>query len=472
MIVPQPRSTIGIIRDTTYLGAMTACAAGGLGVTLCKSYLEKYAELYFGEYGARPVIRAGEVLESTSLSSIEIIESILTKSVQATDRWFERVGWNVNGELLRRLKHITTPEVYETAALVANFLGNLNSQGTIAQVVKGLKLLSNVHSLENMQVDSIEVKKSLPPIGLVEKWEFGFLCAVAACGWKVLRLIGMSTANDNRTAVKELAGVGEVIVWEDNSSVCRPAHYVGVQHERKLIVVSLRGTMQPQDIITDLVCEQDEFTCLYSESGEKITGKAHKGFLRAAQALSEELDETILKALEANKGYRLFITGHSLGAGVASLLTLLWAQDSRFKGSGLYCTAYGAPCTLSKHLALAPFTKSYVEAVTLDDDFVSRLSLGSVTELSKKALLLSRVDDDDISTHQQIVEQVHEDVEQMKLLPGGTVWHLPSYRVKCSTFFARIKLSPNMFSVHLPNRYLDEIRKLKSAIYQLEGYQQ
>ena len=158
----------------------------------------------------------------------------------------------------------------------------------------------------------------------------------------------------------------------------------------------------------------------------------------------------------------------SLGAGVASLLTLLWAQDDRFKGSGVHCTAFGAPCTLSKDLALAPFTKSYVEAVTLDDDFVSRLSLGSVTELSKKALLLSKVDDDDILAQQRIVEEVHDDVEHMKLLPGGTVWHLPSYRVKCSTFFARIKLSPKMFSVHLPNRYLDEILKLKEAIRQLE----
>lgn len=161
----------------------------------------------------------------------------------------------------------------------------------------------------------------------------------------------------------------------------------------------------------------------------------------------------------------------SLGAGVASLLTLLWAQDSRFKASGLHCTAFGAPCTLSKELALASFAKRYVEAVTLDDDFVSRLSLGSVTELSKKALLLSSVADDDITAQQQIVQQVHDDVEHMKLLPGGKVWHLPSYRVKCSTFFARIKLSPSMFSVHLPNRYLDEIRKLKAAIYQLEEFQ-
>lgn len=309
MIVPQPRSTIGIIRDTTYLGAMTACAASGLGVTICKSYLEKYAELYFGELGARPVIRAGDLLESTSLSSIEVIESILTRSLRATDRWFERVGWKVNGELLRRLKHVTSPEVYETAALVANFLGNLNSQGTIAQVVKGLKLLSNVHSLENVEVDRAEVKKSLPPIALVEKWEFGFYCAVAACGWRVLRLIGMSSASDNKTALRELAGVGEVVVWEENSSVCRPAHYVGIHHERKLVVVSFRGTMQPQDVITDLVCEQEDFSFVCSKSEENVTGKAHRGFLRAAEGLSKELDELVLEALAQNKGYRLFITG-------------------------------------------------------------------------------------------------------------------------------------------------------------------
>lgn len=154
----------------------------------------------------------------------------------------------------------------------------------------------------------------------------------------------------------------------------------------------------------------------------------------------------------------------SLGGGVATLLTLIWAHNTFFQTRGLRCIAFGPPCSVSKDIALAPFTKKYVESVTLDDDFVSRLSLGSVTELSKLALLLSKADDQDTTSLRGIARQVFDEVENIKLYPAGTVWHLPSYSIKCSTYFDRIKLSPNMFSVHFPTKYLGEILKLKGKL--------
>jgi hypothetical protein len=69
------------------------------------------------------------------------------------------------------------------------------------------------------------------------------------------------------------------------------------------------------------------------------------------------------------KGYRLRVTGHSLGAGCAVLLTLL--LRSKFKNAR--CLAFSPPgCTVSKNLAeeASAFTTSFI----LDSDVIPRFT--------------------------------------------------------------------------------------------------
>ncbi len=92
----------------------------------------------------------------------------------------------------------------------------------------------------------------------------------------------------------------------------------------------------------------------------------------------------------------LIITGHSLGAGVGSVLALMWADPSTsftLKSSGLpenrllhaYC--FACPPILSLPLCLE--SRSLITSLIHSYDFVPRLSLGGVRDLRRISLWLA-----------------------------------------------------------------------------------
>jgi len=132
-----------------------------------------------------------------------------------------------------------------------------------------------------------------------------------------------------------------------------PGHILMVDHEHLAVVLAIRGTMAMQDVLADLVCEQMPFkatmkgsttltqTPKKAQEGEiqeqdtqngqtqeegrmqHYAGYAHRGMLRCARKLLARLREHIYNTLRQNPGYGLVITGHSLGAGVATLIAVL-----------------------------------------------------------------------------------------------------------------------------------------------------
>lgn len=174
-----------------------------------------------------------------------------------------------------------------------------------------------------------------------------------------------------------------------------PRFFVITDHPTRSILVCLRGTLSLDDIATDLACEPAPFDeRVYWDDAEVasagrgevqsgvIPGKAraqvegsrgymvHGGMFEVAVAMggspSAPVTRAVAKALEKNTDYGksvlflsscydptnnvsepsnfyfiligLFLVGHSLGAGIASLLGLMWANPSESltsKKSGL-----------------------------------------------------------------------------------------------------------------------------------------
>ena len=81
------------------------------------------------------------------------------------------------------------------------------------------------------------------------------------------------------------------------------------------------------------------------------------------------------------QNYKLLVTGHSLGAGAAVILSLKLKAEY----PDLRCIAYSPPGGLISE-ALAEYTKSYVLTVIIGDDIVPRLSLRSVHNLKADIL--------------------------------------------------------------------------------------
>ncbi|CAE6535724.1 unnamed protein product [Rhizoctonia solani] len=208
---------------------------------------------------------------------------------------------------------------------------------------------------------------------------------------------------------ERIEGKANTAVLGDASRL--PRFWVLTDHGRKQVVLVLRGTYSLNELAIDLTCDPAPFTPAREspffrpgdDSGKRSESEdemyiVHGGMLKTAELMGlpgKPVHAAIAKALQKHRGYSLVLTGHSLGAGIASLLSLMWADASTgltVRRSGLpshrrvavYC--FGPPCIMSPQLS--KLAKSMVTSFIYSHDVVSTLSLGSVRDMQRAAAWL------------------------------------------------------------------------------------
>jgi hypothetical protein len=194
-------------------------------------------------------------------------------------------------------------------------------------------------------------------------------------------------------------------------------HFVSLDHESKAVVLTCRGTLGFEDVLTDMTCEYDNLII------RGKTYKVHKGIhasaLRLLSGNGSRVLATLAAALEEFPDYGLVMCGHSLGGGVTALLAIMISEpgtaNSSFvtasdyqrpqllltsadTGTGttaapiirlparrpIHVYAYGPPATMSPSLRLA--TRGLITTIINDQDLVPYLSLGVLHDLQAVAL--------------------------------------------------------------------------------------
>lgn len=135
-------------------------------------------------------------------------------------------------------------------------------------------------------------------------------------------------------AAKQIVGPSfELIAYNWRTALFTPVYYVGADHALGWIVISVRGTLHPNDIFTDVCAEVQTFD----------SGLVHLGVLKSALRLIDMIRRPLARALRAFPAYRVVACGHSLGGAIASLATaLLRSQCESLSESFLTSTASGS----------------------------------------------------------------------------------------------------------------------------------
>ena len=162
---------------------------------------------------------------------------------------------------------------------------------------------------------------------------------------------------------------------------------VAVDHKFSSIVISIRGSGSIPDLLTDLSATPTVMADVFKTGNLDRKFLAHGGMIQAAYYIYKKLvDENILHmAFIRCNDYKIIVTGHSLGAGIASILGFFL----RSTYSNTYVFAYGPPGGLLSPAAWRE-SKKFTCSVVAGDDVVARLSLRSIynfRELMKNTLV-------------------------------------------------------------------------------------
>ncbi|KAH9570759.1 hypothetical protein CY35_02G057900 [Sphagnum magellanicum] len=156
-----------------------------------------------------------------------------------------------------------------------------------------------------------------------------------------------------------------------------PPYFIYLSHERKELALYIRGLQ--------LLHRQDYVTLMNNRKDEQPFdgGYVHHGMYQPAEWSAKHITPKLKELLLANKGYRFTNVGHSLGAGVAPLFTILLVKNPELIGGIspelIHSYGFAPPRVMSLDLSIkyAP----YITSCVYQDDFFPRVSTESMKKL-------------------------------------------------------------------------------------------
>lgn len=163
------------------------------------------------------------------------------------------------------------------------------------------------------------------------------------------------------------------------------SHYVAVNKQKKTVMIGVKGTSGLEDLLTDCcgVAVSHDLPGPYVKNGNS-TIRCHEGIFLSSQRLCKNL-EVLMEEFLLPTGYKIIVTGHSLGAGVAALVgvllrarfPVLWEDESN--SSTLRVVAFASPPILDCDAALS--CEPFVTTVVNNADIIPRASLSNLVVL-------------------------------------------------------------------------------------------
>ncbi|CCH63033.1 hypothetical protein TBLA_0J00330 [Henningerozyma blattae CBS 6284] len=230
---------------------------------------------------------------------------------------------------------------------------------------------NNIYPTEILQDNELEPKHYIPPDFYISDYDYAKLvyfskcCGLSNCiGEHGLRE-GLSLnegacpsyinfcydENVNPTVSRTRI---ELIMEADKGEL--GTGYVMVDHGRKVIVIAFRGSSTRQDWYSDFEIYPTRYVpgsmseyidLIRSGKIRPCKGcKMHRGFYRFKQSLGKHFLRKVEKIFAIYSDYNLVVTGHSLGAAIASMLGI----ELKLKGYNPLVLTYATPKMFNKEM--------------------------------------------------------------------------------------------------------------------------
>ncbi|CAF0772252.1 unnamed protein product [Rotaria sordida] len=258
-----------------------------------------------------------------------------------------------------------------------------------SDVAAGLILLQQEDAIEERSVNIIQnVPLELLKEGLYYNtyaqsafgWTIGFCCGCCTCCASCCGnqdSVNDPCGNQYNTLRYLLRRQNPIILYANfHGAFHRAPFYIAADNEKKTIIVSIRGTLSATDVLTDINAVEDVLeTELFG------SGYCHSGMHSAAKYILDDISTRLNDIFTKYPDYKLIICGYSLGAGIASILSI----QLKSKYPHLKCYGIAMPgSVLSENLALA--TRDFIYSYVVDADMIGRASMRSLEHLRDRII--------------------------------------------------------------------------------------
>jgi len=153
----------------------------------------------------------------------------------------------------------------------------------------------------------------------------------------------------------------------------RAGHFIAVHHDKKEIVIAVKGTSTFSDILTDAIGK-----IVPQILDDQTKMRCHEGINIATKMVFEETLH-LLENFFIPQNYKVVICGHSLGAGISSLLGMFIKHRAPSCQLQVYAFATPACCSYERSLQCS----EYITSVVNNNDCVPRMSLNNLQLMCK-----------------------------------------------------------------------------------------
>eukprot|EP01134_Creolimax_fragrantissima_P002590 CFRG2590T1 len=305
-------------------------------------------------------------------------------------------------------------EITEAAALIRQLAGSISQEISMTDMIGGLYYLGTQRRWERGNCPEAEHTEHADCLAISRNT----LRTCQEFAPHALKIVYQKTEVDIQRMLEHIGY--ELLFATTTSSEFKPAHYIAVNRSEKKVVVAIKGTDGLYDVMTDICIEgitwplvldlditvNDNVRSAQSDSGTKenlTPAMVHKGMATGAAWMYQEVHSVVEKLVA--EGYEPWITGHSLGGGVAALLTKVFTEVSATNCKGV---VYGAPPVVTKDLVSA--FDEMVVSVVLHDDVVPRASNRTAFVLIEELLGFREkwkpMWEQDVAAHQHRIKEI------------------------------------------------------------------
>ncbi|RLN01178.1 uncharacterized protein C2845_PM06G30770 [Panicum miliaceum] len=180
----------------------------------------------------------------------------------------------------------------------------------------------------------------------------------------------------------------DVLIKKSKARLLKPAFTVVRDRSSKCFLLFIRGAISVKERLTAATGAEVPFHRVVVQEGRVsnvVLGYAHCGMVAAARWIAKRAIPCLSKAMEQSPDYEVKIIGHSMGAGIATILTYILRENEKLSSST--CIAFGPAACMTWDLAESG--KDFVTTIVNRNDLVPSLGIASAAKLRTEVMASS-----------------------------------------------------------------------------------